>query len=203
MMSIRAVIFDLGGVLVRTENRAPREHLALSLGMTYGELSQVIFNNESARLATVGQITTQVHWNNIQEALHLTPEEFPRVAAKFWGGDCLDENLVEYLRSLRVEYSTALLSNAWDNLREMIESRWKIADAFDEIIISAEVGIAKPDPRIYQIALERLGVTPIESVFVDDFIENVEAARSEGLYGIHFKGPDQACSELEELLDGK
>ena len=202
-MPIRAVIFDLGGVLVRTEDRTPREHLAFSLGMTYDELSQVIFNNESARLATVGKITTQVHWGNVREYLNLSPEEFSRVAAEFWGGDCLDENLVEYLRSLRAEYRTALLSNAWDDLREMIETRWKIANAFDEIIISAEVGVAKPDPRIYQIAIERLGVAPIESVFVDDFIENVEAARSEGLYGIHFKGPDQARSELIELLDGK
>jgi epoxide hydrolase-like predicted phosphatase len=203
MMSIRAVIFDLGGVLVRTEDRAPREQLAKSLGMTYEEISHVIFDTESARLATVGKITTQAHWEKVRDTLKLSPEEFSRVRIAFWGGDSLDENLVEYIRSLRTQVRTALLSNAWDNLRGIIESRWKISDAFDEIIISSEVGVAKPDPRIYQMTLNRLEVAPQEAVFVDDFIENVEAARSAGLYSVHFVKPEQACSELSKLLDGK
>jgi putative hydrolase of the HAD superfamily len=94
-----------------------------------------------------------------------------------------------------------LLSNAWDNLRTNIESVLKIADAFDEMIISAEVGVAKPDPRIFHYAIERLGVPMGEAVFVDDFTENVEAARSEGLFAIHFQEPDQARRELVRLLD--
>ena len=202
-MSIRAVIFDLGGVLVRTENRAPREQLANSLGMTYEEISHVIFDSESARLATLGKITTQAHWENIRETLKLSPEEFSRVRVAFWSGDSLDENLVDYIRSLRLQYRTGLLSNAWDNLREIIESRWKISDAFDEIIISSEVGVAKPDPRIYHMTLNRLEVAPQEAVFVDDFIENVEAACSAGLNIIHFVKPGQAVSELSKLLDGE
>jgi HAD superfamily hydrolase (TIGR01509 family) len=68
------------------------------------------------------------------------------------------------------------------------------------VIISAEVGLAKPDPRIYQLALERLGVDPPEAVFVDDFLRNVEAARAAGLHAVHFKGPEQARAELEQLL---
>ena len=202
-MSIRAVIFDLGGVLVRTENRAPREQLANSLGMTSEEISHVIFDSESARLATLGKITTQAHWENIRETLKLSLEEFSRVRVAFWSGDSLDENLVDYIRFLRPQYRTGLLSNAWDNLREIIESRWKISDAFDEIIISSEVGVAKPDPRIYHMTLKRLEVAPQEAVFVDDFIENVEAACSAGLYGIHFVKPEQVVSELSKLLDGE
>ena len=202
-MSIRAVIFDLGGVLLRTENRTPRENLATSLGLSYDELSQVIFNSESARLATVGKVTTKAHWERVQETLNLSPDEFSRVPTEFWGGDTLDEELVEYVRSLGDNYRTALLSNAWDDLRDMVESRWKIADVFDEIIISAEVGVAKPDPRIYQLTTQRLDVAPQESVFVDDFIENVEAARAEGLYAIHFQNVDQALAALSILLDGK
>lgn len=203
MMSIRAVIFDLGGVLVRTEDRAPREQLAKSLGMTYEEISHVIFDSESALLATVGKITTQAHWENTRETLKLSPEEFSRVRVAFWSGDSLDENLVDYIRFLRPQYRTGLLSNAWDNLREIIESRWKISDAFDEIIISSEVGVAKPDPRIYHMTLNRLEVAPQEAVFVDDFFENVEAAWSAGLNGIHFVKPEQAVSELSKLLDGE
>ncbi len=202
-MPIRAIIFDLGGVLVRTENRSPREQLAAKLGMSYAELSAIIFDNESARLATLGEITSDDHWRRVREALKLSSEEFSLVPQEFWTGDRLDLDLVNYLRASRKRYKTALLSNAWDDLRDMIEIRWQIADAFDEIIISAEAGFAKPDPRIYQIALQRLGVAPIEAVFIDDFRQNIEAARDEGWHAIHFESPAQTLKDLEQLLDHK
>jgi putative hydrolase of the HAD superfamily len=87
-------------------------------------------------------------------------------------------------------------------MRQVLTERWKIADAFDELIISAEVGIAKPDPRIYHLALERLGVAAGEAVFVDDFLENIDAAQALGLHTVHFRNPDQARTELDHLLDG-
>lgn len=202
-MTIKAVIFDLGGVLVRTEDRTPRENLAGRLGMTYDELSRLIYESESARLATVGETTAQEHWEFVRNALNLTTEEFLSVPRDFWGGDRLDTVLVDYIRSLRSGYKTALLSNAWDNLRQTLIHEWQIDGIFDQLIISAEVGTAKPAPRIYQIALERLNLTPDDAVFVDDFVENVEGARAVGLYSIHFQDPGRARAELERLLDGK
>jgi glucose-1-phosphatase len=199
-MPIRAVIFDLGGVLVRTEDRQPRQQLASRLQMNYAELSDLVFENESARLATLGKVTASEHWETLRRVLDLTPEEFDRVRVGFWGGDSLDQELVDFIRSLRPAYKTALLSNAWDNLRRVLVEDWQIADAFDEIIISAEVGVAKPEEHIYEITLERLGVAPAEAVFVDDFIENVKAAQRVGLHAIHFKSSQQALSELRELV---
>jgi putative hydrolase of the HAD superfamily len=77
----------------------------------------------------------------------------------------------------------------------------KIDDAFDQLIISAEVGIMKPDARIYQLALEKLGVAPAEAVFVDDFAVNIEGARAVGMYAIQFTRPDQTVEELKKLLN--
>jgi epoxide hydrolase-like predicted phosphatase len=193
----------MGGVLVRTEDRAPREKLARRLGMTYTELGNVIFNSDSARQATIGKMTTEEHWEYVREKLGLTKDEFPRVPKDFWGGDCLDDDLVNYVRSLRPAYKTGLLSNAWDDLRGVLTDVWGIDDAFDQIIISAEVGVAKPDPQIYYIALERLGVLPGEAVFVDDFIENVHAARALDIQAVHFQEPAEAKAELENLLNSK
>lgn len=198
---IRAVIFDLGGVLVRTEDRAPRERLAAQLGMTYSELSAVIFDSESARLATLGTITTEQHWESVRITMGLAPDEFPGLMEQFWAGDRLDEGLVNLIRSLRSRYKTGLLSNAWDDLRHALVNQWRIDDAFHEVIISSEVGLAKPNPGIYHLALERVQVTPVEAVFVDDFIENVESAHQVGMQAIHFRDSDQARNELLQLLD--
>ena len=71
---------------------------------------------------------------------------------------------------------------------------------FDVIVGSGAEGMLKPDPRLYEIALERLEVEPEEAIFVDDFIENVEGANQFGIHGIHFKTPGQAIGEIQELL---
>jgi epoxide hydrolase-like predicted phosphatase len=202
-MAIRAVIFDLGGVLVRTEDSGPRQALAERLGMTVGELGNLIFDSETAIRATLGEISAQAHWDAVRKALGLQDEAFVSIPVDFWGGDTLDTELVEYIRSLRSRYKTALLSNAWDDLRAMLAQEWQIEDAFDVIIISAEVRCAKPVEQIYRIALERLEVDPFEAVFIDDYPPNIEGARALGMHAIRFEGPEQARDELERLLDSK
>jgi epoxide hydrolase-like predicted phosphatase len=202
-MHIRAVIFDFGGVIVRTDDRAPRERLAARLGMTHDQLSSLVFDSQSALQAALGKITTQEHWETLRNELGVFPDDLANLPLDFWGGDVLDQELVDYIRALRPDYKTGLISNAWDDLRQVLENTWKIADVFDEIIISAEVGVAKPDPGIYQTALERLAVTPQQAVFVDDFPANIEGARAVGMHAIHFKNSLQARQELDNMLNSK
>ena len=199
-MTIRTIIFDAGGVIVRTENPAPRDQLAARLGMSREEINDLVFFSETARLATLGKLTAQEHWEATRKSLALPPEIFSTVPAEFFGGDVLDYSLIDYLRSLRPRFKTALLSNAWDDLRQVVVERWQVADAFDELIISAEVGLAKPDPRIYRLTIDRLGVFPHEAIFVDDVLHNLEAAREVGLNIVHFRSPQQACAEVEQML---
>ena len=198
---IKTVIFDLGGVLVRTEDRAPRAELAEALGMDYGELSHLVYRTESARKATVGEVTADEHWQHLQHKLALDDEEIIPFERAFWGGDELDEVLVDFIYQLREEYTTALLSNAWDNLRHLLVELWSIDQLFDHLFISAEINLAKPDDRIYQYVIEELDQPPSEMVFLDDFKENVEAARRNGIQAIHFRSREQALAELRELLD--
>jgi glucose-1-phosphatase len=200
-MNIKAVIFDLGGVLVRTESQQSRQRLAASLGYTPENLYHLVFDNPSAVKATLGQVTWQEHWQMVGQILKMDAREVSAVQEAFFADDRLDEELVTFIRTLRPRCKTALLSNAWDNLRSFLENTWHIADAFDEIIISAEVGMAKPDPRIYHLILQRLGVEADQAVFVDDFIQNIEAARQVGLQTVHFRTPAQALDELYTLLD--
>jgi len=199
-MTIRAVYFDLGGVIVRTGDREPRTKLAERLGMTYEELAKAVFENESSLRASLGAISPQEHWADVIQRLGLPPSEADSVRQEFFAGDSLDLDLINFLRSLRPKYRTGLLSNAWSDMRAYLIGQ-NIADVFDTIVISAEVGIMKPDARIYQLALEKLGVAPAEAVFVDDFIVNIEGARAVGMYAIQFTRPDQTLEELKQLLN--
>jgi len=199
-MTIRAVYFDLGGVIVRTGDREPRTKLAERLGMTYEELAKAVFENESSLRASLGAVSPQEHWADVIQRLGLPPSEADSVRQEFFAGDSLDLDLINFLRSLRPKYRTGLLSNAWSDMRAYLIGQ-NIADVFDTIVISAEVGIMKPDARIYQLALEKLGVAPAEAVFVDDFIVNIEGARAVGMYAIQFTRPDQTLEELKKLLN--
>jgi glucose-1-phosphatase len=201
-MEIRAVIWDLGGVLLRTEDNAPRRALAERHAMTLGEIEDFVYSGESGERAQRGEISVDQHWENLGTRLGLSPVEFEAFREKFWAGDRLDTDLVAYIRQLRRDYKTGLLSNAFSNLRGMVTETWKFADAFDVMVISAEVGLAKPDPRIYHLALDRLGVSPEAAVFIDDYARNVEAARRLKMNAIHFKDPQQARHDLESLLNG-
>jgi len=201
-MSIRAVLFDLGGVIVRTEFQAPRQKLAERFGMDYEDIEKIVFGggpNGSAARASLGQITEEEHWHSVMKALKQPISEYERIRDEFFGGDIVDRELLEFLRSLKPKYKVGLISNAWSGLRAYIE-REKFADVFDHMTISAEVGAAKPSAKIYQFALDQLKVQPKEAVFVDDVIENIEACEKTGIKGILFKDPDSALQQLKALL---
>jgi epoxide hydrolase-like predicted phosphatase len=199
-MPFQAVFFDLGGVIVRTEYQAPREHLAERMGMEYEDLVRVVFDSETARRATLGEIKEEDHWKAVARHLHCPPSETDTLRAEFFGGDIVDHELLEFIRSLRPRYKTGAISNAWDGLRQYM-IRHKFEDAFDSITISAEVGAAKPQPKIFELALQAAGVPPKAAVFVDDFEANVEAARALGMAAVHFREPAKAVAELEALLN--
>jgi epoxide hydrolase-like predicted phosphatase len=197
---IQAVYFDIGGVLLRTEDRAPRDNLAARLGISRDELNDLVFAGEQGLRAQRGQINADELWESVRQTLHLPREVLPQVKQEFFGGDRLDTDLLDTIRSLHRRYKTGIISNATDDTRPVIEGRWGMADAFDAIILSAEVGVMKPDARIFHVALQALGVQPSEAVFVDDFPQNVEGARATGMHAIQFHTSEQARQDLEAIL---
>ncbi len=199
-MTPKAVFFDLGGVLVRTEFQAPREHLAERLGMEYEDVIRIVFDSETGKQASLGQITEAEHWAAVAKRLHLPGSEAQKLQDEFFAGDVTDRNLIDFLRGLREMYKVGLISNAWSGLRPWIVNQ-KFDDAFDLMVISAEIGIMKPDPRIFQYALEQFDLAASEAVFVDDFPENIEAARLMGMQAVHFTGPHQAISQVKQILN--
>jgi epoxide hydrolase-like predicted phosphatase len=201
-MNIRAVYFDFGGVLVRTEDREPRTRLAERLGMSYKEIEGVVFGSESSRLASTGKIPEEAHWQACAEALGVSREEMDAIGQEFFAGDVIDTDLLDYLRSLRQQYKVGLISNAWSGLRAYIVKNG-FEDAFDHMVISAEMGMMKPAAKIYQHALEQFGVTPQEAVFVDDFQENITGAQAIGMQAIHFTDPQQALQQLKSMLNSQ
>ncbi len=201
-MPIRAVIFDFGSVLVQLEDPSGRQEWEERLGLAEGELAELVFASEVAARASVGQLPEAAVWEHVAATFGLDDAQLRQLRRDFWAGDRLDAELVAFVRSLRPRYKTAILSNAWGGARQMFAQVYGLGDAVDTMVISAEEGVAKPHPRIYHIAVERLDMRPEEAVFVDDMAKNVEGARAVGMRGVHFTSTAQAIADVQGILDG-
>ncbi|MFQ5614022.1 MAG: HAD family hydrolase [Anaerolineae bacterium] len=197
-MTLKAIIFDFGGVLVRTVDHSLREKWERRLGLAPGEAIDTVFNSEMGRAAQLGQLDDAEHWQWVQEHLDLSDEALARFRQELFAGDRLDGDLLAYIDRLRQRYTVGLLSNATLVARQVFTEIYPLIDHFDSVTISAEEGLMKPDPRIYEIALVRAGVEPGQALFVDDFIENVEGARRVGMQAVHFVDPATVRRQLIE-----
>ena len=200
-MPIRAVIFDFGGVLLRTEDWSGHRKWETHLSLPEGELAKIVFDSEASKRAALGQISVPELWQHVGTTLNLTPKQVRELKQDFWSGEQLDEELLSFLGSLRPQYKTAILSNAWSDAREAFTQIYKVGRAADLIIISAEEGLVKPDIQLFELAAQRLDVRPDEVVFVDDLVRNVEAAQSIGMHGVVFENTAQTIAEVQKYLD--
>ncbi|MCD4672359.1 MAG: HAD family phosphatase [Anaerolineaceae bacterium] len=198
--NIRAVIWDMGGVILRGSDYSSRERLVKRLGIERSEMEALVFNSRTSRLALLGKITEDAHWQEVGNALGLQGEALAQARKEFWSGNQMDSELVAFINSLRPRYRTGLLSNAWTGTRQSVGDKYPFLHVFDVSVFSDEVGMIKPNPAFYQWIVERLRVRPEEAAFIDDQMVNVEAARSLGMAAIQFLSRPQALQALRDLL---
>jgi putative hydrolase of the HAD superfamily len=196
---IKAVIFDFGGVILRTHNWNGRRAWEARLNLEPNQLEAIVFNSENGRQAQHGHITYTDHWRWLQTHFALTDSQIQQLEHDFWAGDQLDWEMVASIRRLRQTHQTGLISNAFDDLRHTLTHQFAIADAFDAIVISAEEHIMKPHPQLYQTALTRLGCQPHEALFIDDFPHNIAGAQAVGMVGIHYTPQTDLVTTLVPL----
>jgi epoxide hydrolase-like predicted phosphatase len=197
---LRAVIWDLGGVILRTEDQSSRERWETRLGLRRRQLEELVFGGDSGRKAAIGQAHADEVWDRLMADFAIPESDRAALVNDFWAGDRIDSSLVAYIRSLRPRLRIGMITNAWANIRELLTEHWQIADAFDCIVISAEVGCAKPETQIYRLALQQLHVAANEAVFIDDFPQNIEAAAAIGLRTLRFTSTSEVMQDLDQML---
>jgi putative hydrolase of the HAD superfamily len=200
---IEAVIFDFGGVIAHMTDMRGQRKWEGYLGLSEGELLKTVMESETSARAMVGEVPEEKLWRHIGTTFGLSDEQLLEFRRDFWLGERVDQKLVSFMRGLRPRYKTAVLSNAWSDARDEFVRDYKLDELVDMIVISAEERMAKPDPRIYQLTIERLKVRADAAVFVDDRVENVRAAKAEGIRGVRFQDTAQAISEVQSHLENR
>lgn len=193
---IRAVLFDLGRVLVPFDFTRGYEPLSRLSGLTHEEIRSRFLASGLVVALESGQIAPEsfVASANRLLGLQLSYEEFAAIWSRIFLPETLvPETLVERVRSQR---RTVLLSNTNAIHYSMLKERYSILRHFDGYCLSHEVGAMKPDPRIYQRAVELAQCRPEECFFTDDIAEYVEGARHAGIDAVQFQSAAQIAEEL-------
>lgn len=195
--SIQAIIFDVGGVLVRTHDHSGRRAWEDRLSLAPGELEAIVLNSEMGHRAQRGQITDSELWAWVSERFGLG-DELDAFRRDFWRGDKVDQNLVELVGRLNRRYQTAIISNATDALLSTLED-YQLLSEFDLVVGSAYEGVMKPSPAIYEAALIRLGREASATVFIDDAPANIAGAQAVGMRTVLFNPSLDLAEELVAL----
>lgn len=205
MSSIRAVVFDLGGVLLDWDPRY---------------LYRKLFDDETAMERFLSEVCT-LEWHRAND-LGASPEDtcgplaaaHPELAEAIWAWTGRSEEMlagpiegsVEVLRELRdAGVPCYALTNMERHTYPVRRERFAFLRWFDGAVVSSFEGVAKPDPRIFELLLERFGLKASETALIDDSAVNVAAARAVGLRAVRFESPEQLRRWLENagLLDGR
>ncbi|PID30688.1 hypothetical protein CSA80_04505 [Candidatus Saccharibacteria bacterium] len=188
---IKAVIFDCFGVVITDALQEIRAKLARSDAAAAQEVRDILAANNR------GLIDPQESNAKIAAILGVEAET---LRAYIQAGEVRNVRLLQYIRDVKQHYKTAMLSNV---ARSSLERRFpddELRVYFDEVVASAEIGYAKPDPEAYRITAERLGVAPEACVFTDDKLVFCEAAESVGMQAVLYTDFMQFRAELEQML---
>jgi len=193
----KAVIFDLGKVIVPFDIQRGYAALQPHCGLPLEELPKRISATDLVHRFEAGKVSPEEFVRQFSALLGLDIP-YDRFC-ELWSSIFLPEPLVPeaLLEGLRQRYRLLLLSNTNAIHFAMIRENYPILKQFQDYVLSYEVGAMKPDPRIYQVAIERAGCRPEECFFTDDIEPYVEGARRAGMDAVQFQSAGQIERELE------
>ena len=197
---IKAIIFDFGRVISAQKPPSLFRSYEMDLGLPSNSINSIMFDSQIWQDTLLGRKTLEEFWHAVGPELGLNShEEIDAFRNRYRADETINQDVLKLIQKLHGHYRLAVLSNAPPGLNQWL-AEWEILDFFDLVFCSGDEGVVKPDAKPFELTLERLGVQPNEAIFVDDTVENVEAARKLGLHAILFTTAEALEEELEYLL---
>lgn len=198
-MAIKGIVFDIGGVLEITPDLGTNTKWTEKLHLEPDALRQL---SPVWRAGSIGEITEAEVHQQIGEIMAWDEAQVNGYMDDMWREylGTLNVELAEYFRNLRPQYQTAILSNSFVGAREREAAHYQFDTICDFIIYSHEVGLQKPDPKIYELTCKRLGLTPAEVIFVDNYQDLLDAAQAVGMHSVLFQTNKQTIADIQACI---
>jgi putative hydrolase of the HAD superfamily len=207
MRPFRALLLDLGEVLVGSQPPGLIQRMAELAGVPVPALTRAYWAHRN-EYDLRGD--ARAYWDAVLRDVGSPLEAQARVAARP-ALEALDaeswtqyrDEVWEIAEGFRATGGrTALVSNCGPEVMNRVRAQREVGRFFDAMVVSSEVGVLKPDPAIYHLALQRLGVAAADALFVDDRPNNVAGAEAAGLHGFHFTGEESVAALRERIARG-
>ena len=205
-MAIKAAVFDIGGVLERVEDDAWPEiwigRWERRMNLPAGHARAALAEHEPTGDMATGEMSEAQMREMWARALGLDDDQDHQMMAEMWDAYCgeLDVQLRDFAAGLRPTFATAILSNSTDGARREEQRRYGFEELVDVIVYSHEVGLVKPDPAIFRLTGELLGVEPHEIVFLDDHDGHVAAARACGWHAVWHRDNTASIQMISKII---
>ncbi len=197
--SLRALLLDLGGVLIIPEKGPRRQYWLDRLERKDKEFAEWLWNSPAANAAMRGELSGTQFWRAVGAELGLSAEESDALENDYFAGDRLNEAAVTLAQRAKAHgLRIGLVSNAYGDLDGLL-ARHGVPDLFEIVVNSSVVRLTKPNSAIYHFACSCLEVSPQQALFIDDRRDNVEGARAAGLQALHYAG-EETMAQAAELL---
>ena len=197
-MAYELVIFDLGGVAVEFDSDRLIHQVSQLIGRSFEDVHAAVYHEELLLPFELGRIEPQEYYEGLKKKLSLpwTYDQFVRA----WN-NIFSENhdVTQLIQRLRKGHKLTALTNTNALHIAHIKATILSLSLFDDWVASCDVCLRKPDPAIYQLAVQRVGVRPEAAVYVDDRPELVEAGRGTGLMAIRFENTQQLERDLRAI----
>ena len=199
-MTIKAIIWDNWGVLVNAICGSYVLLWAERLEVPQEDVIRLMRSPENKRW-DLDEIGNDEFFDFVIRDIGLPAEKKAALTSISIDDFCYDKELLGYIQNLKNRYTIVMLTNTDRDSFNEAQGRWpELYEAFDHVITSFEVKLIKPDPKIFQLTLNKIGCKAEEAIFIDDSEVNVKAAEKLGIHGIVFQDREQAIKKLESLI---
>lgn len=188
---IRALIFDCFGVLYHGSLGHLRELLPADRRQDLTDLN---------KSSDYGYISRQEYLDGAAAIMEMSPTELESITAQ---QHIRNEQLVDYVRSMKDQYKIGLLSNVGSEVMNTLFSPDEQAELFDVVVLSSDIGMTKPNPDIFEFTADKLGVKPEECLMIDDLLGNIQGAERIGMRGVVYSTFEQGTRTIADYLEGR
>jgi epoxide hydrolase-like predicted phosphatase len=196
---IKAIIFDLGGVIIFFDHMGAARLIDKKLGVSEKEAFQVLSGNKSRFIEFCENGAPEKEYWELFTKILKTKKIFPKTLTKFWNTIFWpNKQIISFLPKLK-HYKLGLISNIDLGHKKHLLKKYRLNSKFDALTFSCDIKSRKPFPKIYQTTLRKLKASPKETIFVDDLAKNTNGAKRLGMHTILFKSNKQLFEQLKQL----
>lgn len=193
---IKHLIFDIGGVIIKRKDINLKK-IDKELNLKKGTVLKIILKTLKEKRLSKSFDERKIFDENFSNLLKWS--DYKKILERIYSEEKLNKELIKWILNKKRIYKISTLTNNSVFFRKLAKEKFKIYDLFDFFMTSGEIGLLKPDPKIYKYALKKIKALPKECLFIDNKIDNIKAAKNLKFKTILFENNKKFFEQVKKI----